>query len=41
MAESLVVSQKTVERHLANIYSKIGVNSRTAAVALALRRGLA
>jgi DNA-binding CsgD family transcriptional regulator len=41
MAESLVVSQKTVERHLANIYSKIGVNSRTAAVAFALRRGLA
>jgi DNA-binding CsgD family transcriptional regulator len=41
MAEALVVSQKTVERHLANIYSKIGVNSRTAAVAFALRQGLA
>jgi len=41
MAEALVVSQKTVERHLANIYAKIGVNSRTAAVAFALRQGLA
>jgi DNA-binding CsgD family transcriptional regulator len=41
LAEALVVSQKTVERHLANIYAKIGVNSRTAALAFALRHGLA
>jgi len=41
LAEALVVSQKTVERHLANIYAKIGVNSRAAAVAFALRHGLA
>ena len=41
LAEALVVSQKTVERHLANIYAKIGVNSRTAAVAFALRHDLA
>jgi DNA-binding NarL/FixJ family response regulator len=41
LAEALVVSQKTVERHLANIYAKIGVNSRAAAVAFALRHGVA
>jgi DNA-binding CsgD family transcriptional regulator len=41
LAGALGVSQKTVERHLANIYVKVGVNSRAAAVAFALRHGLA
>jgi len=30
---SLVLSVKTVSRHLSNIFTKIGVSSRTAAVA--------
>ncbi|WP_205789291.1 helix-turn-helix domain-containing protein, partial [Microbacterium sp. CPCC 204701] len=33
VAEQLFISEKTVGRHLANIYVKIGVGSRTAAAA--------
>ncbi len=33
MATDLFISEKTVGRHLANIYLKIGVGSRTAAAA--------
>jgi DNA-binding NarL/FixJ family response regulator len=35
VAERLVVSEHTVHRHLANIYARLGVSSRAAAVALA------
>ncbi|MBX7431567.1 LuxR C-terminal-related transcriptional regulator [Mycobacterium sp. Y57] len=35
VAEQLYLSDKTVGRHLANIYAKLGVSSRTAAVAWA------
>ena len=35
VAEQLFISEKTVGRHLANIYAKLGVSSRTAAVAWA------
>ncbi len=35
VAERLFISEKTVGRHLANIYTKLGVSSRTAAVAWA------
>ncbi|WP_427017683.1 response regulator transcription factor [Pseudarthrobacter sp. P1] len=35
VAQSLVISDKTVGRHLANIFAKIGVSSRTAAAAWA------
>ena len=35
VAEQLFISEKTVGRHLANIYTKLGVSSRTAAVAWA------
>jgi HD-GYP domain-containing protein (c-di-GMP phosphodiesterase class II) len=41
IATSLVVSRKTVERHLENIYNKLGISSRTAAVAYAVQQGLA
>lgn len=40
VAAHLVISEKTVARHLANIYTKIGVSSRTAAAAWAHRNGL-
>lgn len=39
-ARGLHISESTVARHLANVYLKIGVASRTAAVAWARERGL-
>jgi non-specific serine/threonine protein kinase len=41
IAEELVLSVHTVERHVANVYAKIGVHTRAGATAYALRRGLA
>jgi NarL family two-component system response regulator LiaR len=40
IAERLVVSQSTVKFHVSNILSKLGVTSRTEAVALALKHNL-
>ena len=40
IAQELVVSDETVKTHLTRIYQKLGVGDRTAAVAVALRRGL-
>lgn len=40
VAQTLVISEKTVSRHLANIFTKIGVTSRTAAAAWAHEVGL-
>jgi DNA-binding CsgD family transcriptional regulator len=43
IAEGLVLSQRTVERHVSNIYLKLGLEGRTAraaAVAWALRNGV-
>jgi DNA-binding NarL/FixJ family response regulator len=40
IATALVLSEKTVARHLSNIFSKLGVGSRTAATAYAFEHGL-
>jgi predicted ATPase/DNA-binding CsgD family transcriptional regulator len=40
IAERLVVSVRTVERHITNLYAKIGVRGKAGATAYALRHGL-
>lgn len=40
IAEELVISEKTVARHVSNIFTKLGVSSRAAATAYAYRNGL-
>lgn len=40
VAETLVLSEKTVARHLANIYTKLGISSRSSATAYAYDHGL-
>jgi DNA-binding NarL/FixJ family response regulator len=41
IAEVLVLSEKTVARHLTNIFAKIGVENRSGATAYALNHKLA
>ena len=41
IAADLVVSERTIDRHVSNIFTKIGVSSRSAATAWAIRNGLA
>jgi non-specific serine/threonine protein kinase len=41
IALALVLSEKTVGRHLENIYTRLGVSSRAAATLIAAREGLA
>jgi ATP/maltotriose-dependent transcriptional regulator MalT len=40
IATTLVLSEHTVHRHVANVLGKLGVSSRTAAVAQAARLDL-
>ena len=40
IATQLYISERTVHRHVSNIFAKIGVNLRTAAVAYAVQQGL-
>jgi len=40
MADKLGVSEKTVARHLSNIFTKLDLSSRTAAAAYAFRHKL-
>jgi DNA-binding NarL/FixJ family response regulator len=40
IAELLVISEKTVERHRANVLEKLGLRDRVALTRYAIRRGL-
>jgi NarL family two-component system response regulator LiaR len=40
IAEQLIISPSTVKYHIGNIYSKLGVDNRVAAVSLAIQRQL-
>ncbi len=41
IAQELVLSVSTVQRHVANVYAKIGAHGRAEATAYTLRRGIA
>jgi DNA-binding CsgD family transcriptional regulator len=41
IAQTLIISEKTVANHLANIFAKTGADNRAAATAFAIRHSLA
>jgi DNA-binding NarL/FixJ family response regulator len=41
IAERLVVTKRTVQNHVSNIYGKLGMTSRTEAMLYAIRHGVA
>jgi DNA-binding NarL/FixJ family response regulator len=41
IADALMLSQKTVERHLSNVFTKLDVTTRTAAARFAFEHGIA
>ncbi len=41
IAVDLVLSERTIDRHVSNIFTKLGVNTRSAATATAIRNNLA
>ena len=41
IADELVLSQRTVDRHVSNIFTKLGVTTRTAAAWFAFENGIA
>ena len=41
IADELFLSQKTVARHVSNIFTKLGVTTRTAAARFAFEHGIA
>ncbi|MDP1395151.1 response regulator transcription factor [Lysinibacillus capsici] len=40
IAHDMGIAERTVKAHLTNVYNKLGVNSRTEAVAIALEKGI-
>ena len=40
IARELVLSEKTIDRHVSNIFAKVGVATRAAATAFAFQRKL-
>ena len=40
IADRLIISDKTVARHVSNIFTKLGVSSRAAATAYTFKHGI-